>query len=62
VGQKPLTPELIESTLTQDVNDLEPRFTRHGYHAQALADLLNVRRADIRASLAGRLPPSRMQE
>jgi cystathionine beta-lyase/cystathionine gamma-synthase len=60
VGQKPLTPELFESMLARDVKDLEPRLTRHGYHAQALADLLNVRRADIRAFLAGRLPSSRM--
>jgi hypothetical protein len=46
--------------LARDVKDLEPRLTRHGYHAQALADLLNVRHADIRAFLAGRLPSSRM--
>jgi hypothetical protein len=62
MGQKLLTPELIKSMLVRDVDDLEPRFTRHGYHAQALADLLNVRRADIRAFLAGRLQPSRTQE
>jgi hypothetical protein len=60
VGQKPLTLELIASLLARDVDDLQPRLTRHGYYAQALADLLNVRRADIHALLAGRLPPSRM--
>jgi hypothetical protein len=62
MGQKLLTPELIKSMLVRDVDDVEPRFTRHGYHAQALADLLNVRRANIRAFLAGRPQPSRTQE
>jgi hypothetical protein len=36
--------------------------TRHGYNADALADLLHVRPAEIRAFLAGRLPPNRTQE
>jgi hypothetical protein len=62
VGQKPITPDLIESVLARDLDDLEPRLTRHGYNAKTLADLLNVRPADIRAFLAGRLPPSRTQE
>jgi hypothetical protein len=62
VGQKPLTPELIDSVLARDLDDMEPRCTRHGSHAKALADLLHVRCADIRAFLAGRLPPSQTQE
>jgi hypothetical protein len=61
VGQKPLTPELIESVLAQDLDDLEPRLTRHGDHTKALADLLQVRPTDIHAFLAGRLPPRRTQ-
>jgi hypothetical protein len=62
IGQKPLTPELIESVLARDLDDLESRLTRHGYNAKALAELLQVRPTDIRAFLAGRLPPSRTQE
>jgi type II secretory pathway predicted ATPase ExeA len=62
IGQKPLTPELIESVLARDLDDLEPRLTRHGYNVKALADLLQVRPTDIRAFLAGRLPPSRTQD
>jgi len=62
IGQKPLAPDLIESVLARDLDDLEPRLTRHGYNAKTLADLLNVRLTDIRAFLAGRLPPSRTQE
>jgi hypothetical protein len=60
-GQKPLTPDLIESVLARDLDDLEPRLTRHGYNANALADLRQVRPTDIRAFLAGQLPPSRTQ-
>jgi type II secretory pathway predicted ATPase ExeA len=62
VGQKPLTPEFIEGVLARDLDDLEPRLTRHGYNVRALADLLHVRPVEIRSFLAGRLPPSRTQE
>ena len=62
IVQKPLTPELIESVLARDLDELEPRLTRHGYNVKALADLLEVRPTDILAFLAGRLPPSRTQE
>jgi hypothetical protein len=48
--------------LARDLDDLEPHLTHHGYNAKSLADLLNVRRADLRAFLAGRLPLSRTQE
>jgi hypothetical protein len=48
--------------LARDLDDLEPRLTRHGYHVKALADLLHVRPTGIRAFLEGRLPPSRPQE
>jgi hypothetical protein len=48
--------------LARDLDDLEPRLTLHGYHVNTLADLLRVRPTDIRAFLAGRLPPSRTQD
>jgi hypothetical protein len=62
VGQKPLTPEFIAGVLARDLDDLEPRVTRHGYNVRALADLLHGRPVAIRSFLAGRLPPSRTQE
>ena len=61
-GQKPITPEIIESILAQGLDDMEPTLARHGYGAKALADLLHVRPTEIRAFLRGRLPAGRAQE
>src|SRR5262245_40283573 len=52
----------IESVLARDLDDLEPHLMRHGYNAKALADLLNIRPAEIRAFLAAAYPTSRTQE
>lgn len=57
-----MTQYTVKKLFSTYLDDLEPRLTRHGYNAQTLADLLNVRLTDIRAFLAGRLPPSRTQE
>ena len=62
VGQNPITPEVIDTVLVKDLDDLEPRLTRHGYNVRALSELLNVRPREIRSFLQGRLPPSRTQE
>ena len=32
VGQKPVSAELIAMVIAQDIDDLEPRLTRQGYH------------------------------
>ena len=62
LGQKPITPDIIESVFAPDLDELEPRLTRHGYNVKALADLLNVRPIEIRAFLHGQLTPGRNQE
>ena len=62
VGQKPVTPEIIETTLAQGLEDLEPRLVRHGYDAKNLAELLNIRTAEMRSFLHGQLPPGRTQD
>jgi type II secretory pathway predicted ATPase ExeA len=62
VGQKPVTIEVIESILAKDINDLEPRLTRHGYNAKVLAEVLNAKPREIRALLRGQLAPGRAQE
>jgi type II secretory pathway predicted ATPase ExeA len=61
-GEKPVTPVIIERVMAADINDLEPTLNRHGYSVPALADLLNVRQAEIRAFLHGQLPPGRTDE
>ncbi len=62
VGQKPVTPEIINSILVKGLDDLEPRLIRHGYNAKALATLINIRPAEIRSFLCSQLPPGRTQE
>jgi hypothetical protein len=62
VGQKPVTPEIIETILAKDINSLEPKLTRQGYNAKALAELLNIRPTEIRSLFHGQLPPTRTQE
>lgn len=62
IGTKPVTPEIIETVLAGGLNDLEPHLIRHGYNTKVLANLLNVRTAEVRSFLQGQLPPSRTQD
>jgi type II secretory pathway predicted ATPase ExeA len=62
VGQKPVTLEVIEAVLAADIDALEATLTRYGYNTRALADLLNIRPAEIRSFLHGQLAPGRTQE
>jgi hypothetical protein len=62
VGQKPVTPAIIEIVLAVGLNDLEPRLIRYGYNTKVLASLLNVRTAEVRSFLHSQLPPGRTQD
>ena len=62
IGQKPVETEIIDAILAKDINALEPRLTRHGYNAKALAELLDTKPAEIRSFLHGNLTPARTQE
>ncbi len=53
IGGKPVTPEVVESVLSKDINEMEPTLTRHGYTSRVLADLLNVHVAEIKKFLRG---------
>jgi type II secretory pathway predicted ATPase ExeA len=46
-GEKPVTREIVEAVLAPDLDALEPALTRQGYPPKALAELLNVRQAEI---------------
>jgi type II secretory pathway predicted ATPase ExeA len=61
-GEKPVTPAIVHMTLAPDLHDLEPTLTRHGYNVAALAEVLNIRQADVRAFLRGQLPPGQTEE
>ena len=62
LGEKPVTPAIVEKTLAPDLHDLEPTLTRYGYIISALAELLNIRPPEVRAFLHGQLPPGRTEE
>jgi type II secretory pathway predicted ATPase ExeA len=62
VGQKPIGAELIDAVIARDLDDLEPRLTRQGYHMKALAELLSAKPAEIRLFLRGQLATGRTQE
>ena len=62
VGQKPVGTEVVQAVLAPDLEDLEPRLTRHGYNAKVLAELLNAKPREIKALLRGQLASGRTQE
>ncbi len=62
LGEKPVTPAIVERTLAPDMHDLEPTLTRDGYNVKPLAELLNIRQAEVRAFLHGQLPPGRTED
>jgi len=62
LGEKPVTPAIVHATLAPDLHALEPALTRYGYNVAALAELLNLRPAEVRAFLHGQLPPGRTEE
>ena len=62
VGQKPITLPLVKEILTKELNDIEPHLIRHGYSAKVLADLLNVRTAEVKSFLHNQLPMAKTQD
>ena len=57
-----MTPAILEQALAPDMHDLEPTLMRYGYNVKPLAELLNIRQAEVRAFLHGQLPPGRTAE
>jgi hypothetical protein len=62
IGQKPVTAEFVNRVRAISLNDPERYFIRHGYYVKSLAQLINIRTAEIRAFVYGQLPPVRAQE
>jgi len=57
-----VTAQLIETLLSPQLDELEPRLRRHGYDIPDLAELINARRSEIRSLLRGELEPARSRE
>ena len=62
IGDRPVTVQMVESILSRQLDDLEPRLTRHGYSVRSLADQFSAKPAEIRQFLRGELGGVRAQE
>jgi type II secretory pathway predicted ATPase ExeA len=62
VSEKPVTPEVVKSVLSKQIDDLEHRLTRHGYKVRSLADQFNAKPAEVKRLLRGELDATRTQE
>ena len=46
-GEKPVTGAIVESVLSKQIDELEPRLMRHGYDVRSLAEQFNAKPAEI---------------
>ncbi|MBW4505654.1 MAG: AAA family ATPase [Scytonematopsis contorta HA4267-MV1] len=62
LGDKTITPALIEDILSKHIDDLEPNLKRHGYSVLDLAEQFNAKPAEIKSMFRGQLDPARTKE
>jgi hypothetical protein len=62
IGEKPVTTDAVEAVLSRQLDDLEPKLTRHGYDVHNLAEQFNAKPAEIRRFLGGELDAARTRE
>lgn len=62
IGERPITQQLVETILSPQLDELEPRLRRHGYDVRAVAELASARASDIQALLRGELEATRTRE
>ena len=62
IGERVVTAAVVEAVLSRQLDDLEPRLTRHGYDVRSIADEFRVKPADVRLFLQGQLDPARTRE
>lgn len=61
-GEKPVTGAIVESVLSKQIDELEPKLTRHGYDLRGLADQFHAKPAEIKLLFRGQLDPARTKE
>ena len=62
VGEKPVTGPIVESVLSKQIDELEPKLTRHGYDVRSLAEQFNAKPAEIKLLFRGQLDSARTKE
>ena len=53
---------MVESVLSQQLDNLEPTLTRHGYRIKDLVEQFNARPTEIKAWFSNQLDPTRTAE
>jgi len=62
IGEKPVNGTIVESVLSKQIDELEPKLTRHGYDVQGLAEQFNAKPAEIKLLFRGQLDSARTKE
>jgi type II secretory pathway predicted ATPase ExeA len=62
VGEKLIDRAIVESVLSKQIDELEPRLTRHGYDVRCLAEQFNAKPAEIKLLFRGQLDAARTKE
>lgn len=62
VGEKPITATIVESVLSKQFDELEPKLKRYGYDVRDLAEQFNAKPAEIKLLFQGQLDHARRKE
>ena len=62
IGEKPITTEVVEAVLSHQIDDFEPRLTRHCYSIRTLAEQFNAKPVEIKRLLRGERDAARARE
>lgn len=62
MGEKPVNEAIVETILSEQIDDLEPTLTRSGYNVKSLAEQFNTKPAEIRLLFRGQLDAARAQD
>ncbi len=50
-AKRTVTAAVVKAVLSRQLDDMEPRLTRHGYDVRSIADEFRVKPADVRLFL-----------
>jgi type II secretory pathway predicted ATPase ExeA len=62
VGEKTVTTTVVETVMSRQMDELEPRLTRYGYDVKSLAEQFHAKPSEIRLFLQGQLDATRTRE
>ena len=60
IGVKPVTPDIIQSVLSIDIDGLEAKLARNGYTIFSLSEILNAKASEVKMYLRGQLTSNKL--